>query len=187
VLQAVNTASIPAGWNDTAIVMIPKVDNPEKVAQFHPISLCIVVYKVTSKMLANRLKCILPEIIGENQSDFVPGRLITDNILITYECIHAIKRKEGKQGLCPVKLDMHKAYDRVEWGFLEKIMIKMGFDARWVNLIMACVSSVRYTIRFNSMETDSITPTRGIRQGDSLSPYLFLIVAEGLSCLIQQA
>jgi hypothetical protein len=99
VLQAVNTASIPAGWNDTAIVMIPKVDNPEKEAQFCPISLCNVVYKMISKMLANRLKCILPEIIGENQSAFVSSCLITDNILIAYECIHAIKRKKGKQGL----------------------------------------------------------------------------------------
>jgi hypothetical protein len=143
----VNTASIPAGWSDTAIVMIPKVDNPKKEAQFCPISMCNVVYKMISKMLANRLKCILPEIIGENQSAFVSGCLITDNILIAYECIHAIKRKKGKQGLCTIKLDMHKAYDRVEWGFLEKIMIKIGFDAWWVNLIMACVSSVRYTIR----------------------------------------
>lgn len=139
VLQAVNSASIPEGWNDTTIVRILKVDNPEKVAQFCPISLCNVVYKVISKMLARRMKGILPDIISGHQSAFVPGHLITDNILIAYECIHAIKRKKGKRGLCAVKLDMHKAYDRVEWGVFRKD------DDRWVRLVMACVSSVRYS------------------------------------------
>jgi hypothetical protein len=144
--------------------MILKVDNPEKVAQFRSIGLCNVVYKVISKMLAIRMKGVLPDVISGHQSAFVLGRLITDNILIAYECIHAIKRKKGKRGLCAVKLDMHKAYDRVEWGFLEKMMIKLGFHDRGVRLIMACVSSVRYSVRFNSMKTKIITPTRDIRQ-----------------------
>jgi len=89
--------------------------------------------------------------------------------------------------VCVVKLDTPKAYDRVEWVFLKKIMLKLGFNARWVKFIMACVSSVKYSVRFNSMETESFTPARGIRQGDPLSPYLFLMVVEGLSCLIQKA
>ena len=84
VLQAINNATIPVGWNETTIVMIPKVDNPEIVAQFRPISLCNVVYKVISKVLSNRLRVILPVIISHHQSAFVPGRLITDNILLAY-------------------------------------------------------------------------------------------------------
>jgi hypothetical protein len=82
---------------------------------------------------------------------------------------------------------MHKAYDRVEWSFLEKIMLKLGFDQRWVKLIMACVKSVKYRVCFNSVETDTISPTRGLRQGDPLSPYLFLMVAKGLSCMLKGA
>ena len=186
-MLAINNSTIPEGWNNTTIVMIPKVENPDKVAQFRPISLCNVVYKVISKVLSSRLKIILPDIISHHQSAFVPGRLITYNILLAYECIHTMKNKKGKRGLCAVKLDMHKAYDRVEWCFLEKIMIKLGFDQRWVKLVMACVKSVKYRIRFNSVETEMITPTRGLRQGDPLSPYLFLMVAEGLSCMIQGA
>lgn len=187
VLEAVNNKLVPSGWNDTTIVLIPKVNCPDKVTQFRPISLCNVVYKSILKMLADRLKGILPEIIGQQQSAFIPGRLITDNILVAYECVHSIKKKQGKKGTCAIKLDMHKAYDRVEWPFLKRMMEKMGFEGEWIDMIMACVSSVRYNVRFNSMETEVFTPTRGIRQGDPLSPYLFLIVAEGLSSMINGA
>lgn len=137
VLKAVNSCSIPQGWNDTAIVMIPKINSPEKVTQFRPISLCNVVYKVISKMLAARLKVFLPDIISPTQSPFVPGRLITDNVLVAYESFHAMKnRRDGQNGLCAVKLDMHKAYDRVEWPFLQGILIKFGFNEDWVKLVM---------------------------------------------------
>jgi hypothetical protein len=122
----VNNISVPKGWNNTTIVLIPKVDNPEKVNQFRPISLCNVVYKVISKMLSNWLKMYLSDIISDHQIAFVPRRLITGNILVAYESIHAMKRKKGKRGLCVVKLNMHKAYDRVEWCYLERVMIKMG-------------------------------------------------------------
>ena len=87
VLQAVNSATIPEGWNETTIVLIPKVENPEKVTQFRPISLCNVVYKVISKLLANRLKKVLPDIVSSYQSAFVTGILITDNILVAYESL----------------------------------------------------------------------------------------------------
>jgi hypothetical protein len=82
---------------------------------------------------------------------------------------------------------MHKAYDRVEWGNLEKIMLKMGFESIWVKLIMTCVSSVHYTLRVNSDKSDLFTPSRGLRQGPPLSPYLFLFCAEGLIGLLARA
>ena len=176
VLKAVNSGTIPPGWNDTTIVMIPKVNSPEKVTQFRPISLCNVVYKIIAKMVALRLKVLLPDIISPTQSAFVLGRLITDNILIAYECFHTIKNKrEGREGLCAIKLDMHKAYDRVEWPFLKEIMLRLGFHQDWVKLIMQCVSTAEYRVRINAEDNESFKPTRGLRQGDPLSPYLFLL------------
>lgn len=105
--------------------MIPKVQNLEKVTELRPISLCNVVYKLISKVLTNRLKLILPDIITPTRSAFVPRRLISDNILIAYELTHyMINKRKGNTGYAAIKLDMSKAYDRVEWGFLSDIMRK---------------------------------------------------------------
>ena len=109
-----------------------------------PIRLCNVLYKIVSKVLANRLKLILFEIIAPNQSAFVPGRLIADNILLAYEVTHYMQNKRsGSQGYAALKLDMSKAYDRVEWQFLNRMMLRMGFSPRWTELIMECCSTVR--------------------------------------------
>jgi len=117
----------------------------------------------------------------------VSDSLITDNVLLAYEMTHYMRnKKKGKQGLAALKLDMSKAYDRVEWLFLESIM-KMCFQNEWINLVMKCVKTVTYKINVNDEYTETILPRRGLRQGDPLSPYLFVICAEGLSALMEDA
>lgn len=188
VLNFLNGGDIPQGWNDTVVTLIPKVQSPERLKDLRPISLCTVVYKLASKVLSNRLKLILPDIISPNQSAFVPQRLITDNVLLAYEMTHFMQTKRtGQEGYAALKLDMSKAYDRVEWSFLEKMMVRLGFAEGWVKLIMRCVSTVTYRIKVNGDLTDQIIPSRGLRQGDPISPYLFLICAEGFSSLLYAA
>ena len=130
VLSSLNSSSILKSINHTFITLIPKVNNPERVSNFQPISLCNMIYKIVSKVIANRLKPMLHSIISDTQSAFIANRLITDNILIAFKSLHHMKNNcIGKKGFMALKLDMSKAYDRVKWIFLEKILLKMGFQA----------------------------------------------------------
>ena len=188
VLSSLNSGRLLHAINHTHITLIPKIKNPESVTDYRPISLCNVLYKLAAKVLTNRLKGILSTIISESQSAFVPGRLITDNILVAFETLHHMHhQRKGKQGSMAIKLDMSKAYDRVEWRFLERVMHQMGFAPKWITLMTECISTVSYSILINGAPHGFIKPSRGLRQGDPLSPYLFLLCAEGLHSLIHKA
>ena len=158
------------------------------MADFKPISLCNLIYKIISKVLTNRLKLILPQLISPTQSAFVPGRLITNNMLVAYETLHAMHiRKKGKKGALALKLDVSKAYDRVEWSFLKGMMIKLRFPKVWVDKVMSYVFTPSFSVRIYDKAYENIIPSRGIRQGDPLSPYLFLIFAESFTLLLVKA
>ena len=145
-------------------------------------------YKLIVKVLSNWLKKVLPHIISENQSAFVQRRLITNNVLVAFEALQTMDvRMKGKKGYMALKLDMSKAYDRVEWDFLKTILLKIGFARRWVELLMVCVRTVTYFILINGQPHGRIVPSRGIRQEDPLSPYLFILCVEGLSTLLRRA
>ena len=121
------------GLNNTNICLILKTTKPNEIAQFRPISLCNVSYKIISKILCHRLKRVLPGLISETQSAFVAGRQISDNIMIVQEMFHTLRTKpSGRSKRMAIKTNMSKAYDRMEWSFIEAVMRKMGFSETWI-------------------------------------------------------
>ena len=187
ILMWLNSGTLPTPLNHTFITLIPKINSPEHVHQYCSISLCNVLYKIFSKVLANRLKKILPFIITEHQSTFTKDRLIFDNIMVAFETLYCLQRyNSGSHDYMAIKLDMSKAYDRVEWPFLEGIMRKMSFNEGWINLIMVYVRIVTYSILVNGDPSGLIHLIGGIRQGDPLSQFMFLLCTKGLNGMIKK-
>ncbi|KAL0342501.1 UNVERIFIED_CONTAM: hypothetical protein Scaly_1912700 [Sesamum calycinum] len=172
------TEDEPRDFNATNIVLIPKCKKLESLTQVWPISLCNVAYKIASKSIANKLKPFLDSMISPLQAAFIPTRLITDNALIAFELNHFLStRTKGKKDFMALKLDISNAYDKVEWLFMKKVMIKLGFPLSFVNLVMTCVSTVSYSFIVNGHQFGSIIPQRGLTK-ETPSPYL--------SCCVQK-
>lgn len=180
VLDFFRGMQIPQGISSTNIVLIPKVDKPVDCQDFRPISLCNFSHKIISKILADRLSVVLPKIISREQSGFVKGRSIHENISLAHEMIETIDNNIIGGNLV-VKLDMSKAYDRVSWKFLLAVLKQLGFSTQWRDLVFRAISNCWYSISLNRKVDGFFKSSRGLRQGDPISPALFIIAQDALS------
>ena len=166
--------------NTTHIALIPKIQGLETLSNYRPISLCNTVYKVMSKIIVTRLRPYLDKLISPCQSTFIPSRKGIDNAIIVQEVIHSLSKKKGKVGYMALKIDLEKAYDKLEWSFIRDMLIRANMPTNLIDTIMSCVTTVSTSIVFNGEALEPIYPSKGLRQGDPLSPYLFILCMDFL-------
>lgn len=171
--------------NASFIALIPKKKGATELKDYRPISLISSVYKIASKLLAERLKTVIGKLVSGSQNAFVKGRQITDAALIANEALDW-RLKSGEPGLL-FKLDIEKAFDKVSWSYLLTILRHMGFGERWIRWIKFSITTVKYSILVNRGPVGFFSPQRGIRQGDPISQFLFILAMEGLSKMLQKA
>jgi len=180
-----DTGCIPRSCNASFVALVPKVRGPVKLEQYRPISLVGALYKIISKVLAERIKKVLSSIIDDSQSTFLKDRGILDSVLMANKVVEDL-RKGGRSGLC-LKVDFEKAYDSVRWEFLYEMLHRMGFHSRWIMWMQGCLESATVSVLVNGSPTEEFKPSRGLRQCEPLAPFLFIVVVEGLARLVREA
>lgn len=166
---------------------MPKTVDAESIKQYRPISLCNVLYKVITKTVVIRLQQVMQILIKQNQSSFVPSLSISDNIIIAKEVVHTMKTTKSRVGCMAMKVDLEKAYDRIRGDFLKDSLQDAGLPRTLIHTVMNYVTSSFMQLLWNEMHIKSFKPTKGVRQGDPLSPYFFVIGLERLGHLIDVA
>ncbi|GJY36038.1 RNA-directed DNA polymerase, eukaryota, reverse transcriptase zinc-binding domain protein [Tanacetum coccineum] len=169
--------------NSTVIALVPKIQTPAKVSDYRPIACCNVIFKCISKILTERIKMSLKKLVSQNQSAFIPSRQIQDNILISQELLKMYERKGGPKRVA-LKIDLQKAYDTINWCFMANILKGFRFYDKMVQWIMLYVTTTTFSINVNDESCGYFKGGRGLRQGDPISPYLFILVMEVLNLLM---
>lgn len=173
--------------NDTLITLTPKKDVVTSIKDFCPISLCNVSYKVITKIISQHPRGLMEKLIGPCHSSFVPRRQSGDNIIVAQEIFHSTRKKPGRKGWMAIKADLQKAYDRLKWEFIKDTLQHIGIPGKMIELIWQCTTTASMHMLWNSEVLEGFLPSRGIRQGDPLSPYLFLLCMERLFQMISLA
>jgi hypothetical protein len=177
-------ASLPKGFSSYSVTLIPKVSSPFSLGDFRPISLLGCLYKTIAKVLTARLARVMDRLVAPTQSAFLKGRQLVDGVVIINEVVD-LARRNG-QGCLIFKVDFEKAYDSVEWSFLEYMLGRFEFCSKWKEWIRACVFAGSMSVLVNGSPSEEINIQRGLKQGDPLAPFLFLLVAEGLGGVMKK-
>lgn len=173
--------------NGTLITLIPKKDMVTCMRDFRPISLCNVSYKTVTKIIAQKLRGLMSNLVGRQQSSFVPNSQSGDNIIVAQEVFHSMRKKTGSTGWMAIKVDLEKTYDRLKWEFIIETLEDIGLPVILIDLIWLCISTLSMHMLWNGEALDEFSPMRGIRQGDPLSPYLFVLCIEKLFQMVSLA
>nr|XP_016512294.1 PREDICTED: uncharacterized protein LOC107829334 [Nicotiana tabacum] len=178
------TGTLYKAINCTTLTLVPKVPNPDTVKDYGPIASCTVLYKITAKVITSRLQKVMAYIILEARAGFIPGRKIADNIILAHELIKSYGRKHISLR-CMIKVDLQKAYDSLEWIYLEQVMEGLRFLEKFIKWVMNCIKTVNYSIILNGESVAPFNAAKGLIQGDPMSHFLFAIAIEYLSRLLK--
>lgn len=177
---------MPTVVNATILSLIPKTTTAQTMKEYKPIAYCNLLYKVISKVLANRLEIIFPAAVEPNQCAFITDRLLLENVLLAFELVNGYHKNTSKEK-CAIKFDIYKAFDMVKWSFFISVLHAMGLPTQFIHLIRLCISTAAFSVSVNGSLEGFFTSTRDIRHGFSLSPYLYVIFNNVLSKLLNKA
>ena len=176
---------LPA-FNSTGIALVPKCQNPASIKEFRHISCCSIIYKCITKIMGNRLKRYMPCLVSLNQSAFIARRSIADNVMLAQELVKGYSRG-SLSARCTIKIDLHKAFDTLDWEFILAVLSAMKFPPIFIEWIRGCITTSRFSISVNGGLVGFFKGARGVKEGDPLSPYLFVLAMNVLSKLLDSA